>query len=977
MSFLKLIKCIFLLLFFLLYFSVLSVTIEASATSLSSIESSYQKPFVLELHQKFTNPFVTSDGKYIIFQPEPQKIEIYDFYNNLSLFEYTVTGSITSIADSATRIAVGTDKGEVIVFDKLTQSFMYHRFEAGFGSVAKLYVSLDRYVSVLFSDGSFVLYDIQSDGWFSYRPMSSSSTTEAVSNYQFLNFWGDGPNLVILAKPIFQSQGKIFLKLIPQDNLTKVSGLRVIANFTKSRTVLTSTTDSNGTVSFDVPQYESTDSQVLFFIESQSFQGFSYLVSARLADILNTVFQIPYPSSSYPLVLTPFVSNNYVLYLASPSQNGLQFQRSFPFQCDSVIGLSVLDNSLGIKYLLFDNFNSSIEVLMLSSSLDYMGRSTFYKAGPVSFASTTSGSFAMLGYPDGTLIVLQFKGGSYYVFHSYKLSGTPILLTTLSSSPLEAVAVDSSFVYALKYSDSLKSLVPILRNSNSLGFPIPMPQKAYLSPNDFLFIFSDSGLVLVDGFSYIFSYDTLDLNSRRPFTVVIQVYGADGKVVSGANVSLIGNLVYSSNTDESGLSVFQNVFPGAYNLTVIPVSPNYDAYSAQVNLTTASTINVTLPLHIFSLKLSIIDTYTNSTPIDNMSYSLISNDRVLQRGIISNGVAVFILTYGTYRVVVEPVTYIFLYKTTSLTFDVPVNGSIVLSMTRSSYPIAVQVVDSATGKPAQGNFLVEIKDTTGRVYNSTTGFETNAIFNVLDVGNFTVYVIPNDNVTSSIYMPSTTTLSVIGSMNYHVYVNRKAYNLTVKLVDGDSGSIPQGVTLFIDGAQQNLTGGTFVAKLLAGQHKIEVKGPMYQDFAQQINLVQDSILNVSLSRKLSQLVVVVLSSQGSPIAGAKVEINGIDNLRSYFFITDPTGQISIFAPYGTYMLNASAVDFNSASKVVTLSSGSFQQELVLSPTLLGYFKMYGVYLVVAVVAVVLILYMRRYVKKRLELLLQEEAGEVF
>ncbi|MEM0020998.1 MAG: carboxypeptidase-like regulatory domain-containing protein [Fervidicoccaceae archaeon] len=963
--------------FFLLsFFTITASSQSIESISLNELEKTVGKPFIYGIDASFPNPWIVNRGSSFLYQPDSDHIQIYDYFNNAIKFTYSINGIVTSVDESYPLLAIGTSKGEVIFIDE-SLNYTVKKFEGSFGSVTKVLALSSRYVYALFSDGSLIQYDSMSDSWITYRPFSYSTTSENVQQYQVLDIWKDGGNLLLLCSPIYSPVGKIYIQLSPATNETSISGIKIILNFTDTGFLLTGTTDENGLVQFGVPPGETPSSQVSIYISS-SKPNFFYLYTSTLGDLLNKMNVISYPPQSLPLIYLSYVSTNYMLYLATPSPSGLKVINSISFTADSVKGLLVEDGSLGFKYLLLLSRGGYLSIDRLSPSLILLGRDTYSRTELSAFDSDSSGNYLLLGFTDGTLVALKLTQQGYNVFHSYKLTSSPTLVKVISTSPLSIITYDGNYLSALIYSQSNYTFWPILRTSDSFGYYVGEGSLALFGTDETLIFFSPSRTFVLDGIKEIFAYNTLDLRTRTLSTIKINVLGEDGSIPTSFSAILKGKITYVSNATGEKPLIFRNVLPDNYTLTVIPSQNIYDSLSVKLSVTGDGTFNISLPLHVFTVTFELIDNLTGGPPKGNFSYNLVP-----QRGNAtigswepSKGDLKLNITYGLYTIALTP-QFSSIYPTISYSFSVPENLNIILNIARLSYLFGVQVIDSLTNSPASGAFKVEIIDTLGNVHQGTTDFNSIAYVTLNDVGNMSILISPADEITSKTFYELATSYYIDSQMVKQFSLVRRNYTLTISIIDLDTNIPASGITVKISSYTRVVgANGTYVFELPANTYVATVQGGIYVPTQRTISLYDNSSITIGVRRIVGTLTVRILQSGGTPISNAIINIDGIDNVNSYTFISDYTGEITVNLPLGLYKITVRAADYVPQVQVWNVSSTSPQTvEIRMSYTLLGYFKAYGIYMLIIAVSAILILYMRRYVRRRLDLLAQKELEE--
>jgi hypothetical protein len=954
----------------------------ASAQSIESIslielERTVQKPFIYSIEQSFSNPFLIDNGRAILYQPDPDHIQIYDYYMNQIRMTYTVNGKVTSVDQSGSFIAIGTSKGEVLILDEAS-NYSARKFEGWTSSVTQITMLSNRYVFALYSDGSMIQYDLNNNSWISYRPFSLQSTTENIQQFQIIKMWKDGGNLLLLCSPVFPPIGKIYLQLNPTTNETQVSGLQVVLNFTDTGFVLSGTTDAYGYVEFNIPPGENNSSVVSVYISSQKTGFYYYLGPISVGDLMNKLNYIPYPPSNAPLVSIPYIANNYILYLATPNPSGLNIINTYAFTADSVYGLKVEDGSLGFKYILLSYKGGYLYIDRLSSTLSLTGRDTFSRWNVVSYDSDSSGKFIALGTIDGTLFVLNYSQKGFSTFQSYKLTSTPWLVRVISASPLSIISFDGNYLHALVYSQNNYTLWPILRTENSNGYYVQGVTGSVFGTGETLLFFTPDETLILDGIQEIFNYMNLDLRTRTLSTVYINVIGEDGSIPGDFNATLKGRITYTTTGSGKTPLIFRNVLPDNYTLIINPVQQIYDPIAKSLLVTGSSNFNITLPLHRFNLSVELTDNTTNSFPKGTFSYSITSSGgfSILGNWAFSEGPLILNLTYGKYLLNIVP-QYSSIYPSISLSFSIPENLSISINITRHTYLYGVQVLDKLTNSPATGIFRVEITDTKGEKHAGTTDYQGIAYIPIDDVGNMSISIVPLDEKTSKIYNPVTVYSDVSFQMVKQIYLDRRNYTLSLNVIDLDTNIPASGATVKIASYSVVLgPNGTLVFVLPANNYVITVQGGIYTTIQKTISLYDNTTTSIGVRRIMGTLTVRVIQSGGTPISNAYVHIDGIDNVNTYTFITDFTGEVTANLPLGLYRITVSAPDYVTYVGVWNISSTTPQMiEARMNYTVVGYFKAYGIYILIIVVAAILILYMRRYVRKKLDLLAQKELEE--
>ena len=423
------------------------------------------------------------------------------------------------------------------------------------------------------------------------------------------------------------------------------------------------------------------------------------------------------------------------------------------------------------------------------------------------------------------------------------------------------------------------------------------------------------------------------------YTVVIEATLTSSFGSSPASmvpVTLVANLPLRQPVTNATLgpdgSVALQLRPGSYRVFVhaYGYQEPYDAGEIRVARPSRATLEIPAPLYNITIR-AVDAEFPSFTIPANATITYLGPYGAGEASVsLANGSAVLQLPAGSYQVIVTAP----FYGAGRLLFNVTNNTVAVIPLNPVKVRVEV-IVQDIDGNPVPGA-LVELRHE-GVPYVKRVvavyaeGASIARVPEGVRQGRYTITVFPPEEF---YYLkPYRTEATIVGQTRIVVTLEPKSYNITVTLVDKDTGeviSFPYLMKLQRKGegsqalpvpAEINVTGPTTVT-LPYGVYvaTLQAMGKDYYVLPPQVSFTVDGPKNVTIQLQAKQfpLSIIVNDDRGNPLQGALVQVyDDAGNLKAAGR-TDADGYFTTTLRYGTYIVKVTMEGYREATRAVSV-----------------------------------------------------------
>jgi len=546
-------------------------------------------------------------------------------------------------------------------------------------------------------------------------------------------------------------------------------------------------------------------------------------------------------------------------------------------------GLSFLKGVRDTEYLVAyhdpeDEYLKLVRVNTLlkktSLTVEYAGR----EAKLSSALTLYDGSLAILILSDSRVKVYSLVGGSsraYKLLNTYVAGGKVNKVKIFSSSGSQAVFLETS--EGLQVLRLTPYLTPLLRRDLVLNFAV----ESYVD-SDLLSDFSagvacgGNKLTIIKNLNLVVGGEPVSLESFKAGKAVVKVVPPGNESVTEASVLFKypgGTLTRTPSKD--GLVVFDNILPNiTYELLVTHSKPYVNPAEAFIKVTTFRDTYLEIPLTYreFTVYLSVTDSVSGDLVAP---YAVIIDNKTVISSSTSRSAELRVL-YGTHVLRVSPaVGYENVYESFETALTVSNNQSVDVTLFRKTYLLEVRVEDALTTK-----LIAPVEVVVGGEVRLVDPATSRAYF-LLPYDNYAVLVKPAEGY-EAVYKTVTINLTLASSTTRVVRVPRNTYVLSLSVRDATLNILRGSFDILVNNTvvASDVKQNTDVI-LPYGVHVIQVRPTSRYEAvynpsqAVTVKLTNDTQLTISVTRKYYNLRVRVQEGE-TPIKNAEVRFYSLE-----------------------------------------------------------------------------------------------------
>lgn len=876
-------------------------------------------------------------------------VEVLEFSDPLkepsTLQSFSLVGKVTAAAVDGyppTRIAVGTDKGEVTVFS-VSQGKLYkylNYLEGADFHIVKLLLMrsgtsvkvaalvsesgapaepcIDCFVYVFSDDSTSVLRIGAAPGnttsaYTGIYPQDIGSlvvTTNAGTYFAPVMTLGWVPRLDMytIVLNITYVQGN---KVSPAAGaLVHVVAYRGEgANLTIYR--YGTNADDNGIASVSVPLgfvANITIYDIMGVAHRIHFDPSAYGTNIRNYELSLTLSAPPQTGNAMDIYGVPdFMKQNIEILDVSNAPDTYFSLRVLPIRIPATSkGVWLLSaQSYSGEYILvyLDTASKNLTIAFLNSAyeiekkyMDYVGTVDEVRIAYL----TPSGNKLLIGLGDGRIkeYSVSFESKSIELENEYIMSGDLRKLALKASTPSSFIAVSEGGVQVVRLGTFD---LPILRG----GITPDFSPEGYADGD----AYPDLSLLVLGGGKNIYVVRGLnkatttvyDLGQARAPSLRIKVSMPEGEDPSNISVTLSypwGSITKLTNSE--GVAEFTNVVPGyTYTVSVIPWQPYIKVTEFNIDLTdyASATYEIRLQYKIYSVRLSITDSLTNDAPIS--PYDIVVDGETVASN-VDTATYSLSLIYGSHNITIVPSTDYGdrVYYPITIERFIDKDTTISLVMKRRTYTLTMSLLDEITGTSitAPVNVITNVSTEIFTVINGTKTLE-------LPAGPLVLRAIPQGD-TAKVYQPSPDiTIDLVDDTVLPITLNRTRYTVMLRIIDGITGSDALGrfklrigdldYGLVSSGARLEVPYGDFLIAL----EPSEENSAIYRGITDTISVRNDINYSVVVTRNQYRVLLAVADNIAGPLA---VPVNVFDNGTIISVIDAGETQAQLLLVYGVH-----------------------------------------------------------------------------
>ena len=547
-------------------------------------------------------------------------------------------------------------------------------------------------------------------------------------------------------------------------------------------------------------------------------------------------------------------------------------------------GLSFLKGVNDTEYLItyHDPEDKVLKLVRVNTSLDKTSVTTEYAGVEARLSSALTlndGRLAVLVLSDGRVKVYSLvEGGgskSYRLLNTYVAGGEVSKVKIFPGGETQAIFLETS--EGLQLLRLTPYLTPLLRRDLVLNFAEePHVDSDMLSDFSAGVACGGDKLTILKNLNLMIGGEPVSVESFRAGKAVIKVVPPGNESVTEASVTFKypgGALTKTPSKD--GVVVFNNILPNVtYEVTVTHSRPYVNPAEKLIKVSTFTDTYLEIPLTYkeFTLYLSVVDSVSGDLIAP---YSVLVDNKTVIPSTTSRYAEVRVL-YGTHVLRVGPAPgYENVYESFETTLAVSSNQSVDVTLFRKIYLLELRVEDALTTK-----LIAPVEVEVGGEVQTVDPAVARAYF-VLPYGDYTVFVKPLEGY-EAIYRPATINLTLASSTAKVVRISRNTYTLSLSVRDATVNILKGTFDIFVNdtkvasGIAQNasivLPYGTYVVQVRPTSSYEIVYNPSQPAL---VKLTDNMSLNIPVTRKHYNLRVRVQEGE-TPIKNAEVRFYSLE-----------------------------------------------------------------------------------------------------
>lgn len=563
-----------------------------------------------------------------------------------------------------------------------------------------------------------------------------------------------------------------------------------------------------------------------------------------------------------------FTSLGFIDFKIMPTASGLSFLKGVNDTEYLVTYHDPEDN-----YLKLIRVNASLKKTSLT--MEYVGAGTRLSSA----LTTYDGSLAVLVLSDGRVKVYSLVGSEankvYRLLNTYTAGGRVNKVKIFPGSENQAIFLETP--EGLQVLRLTPYLTPLLRRDLVLNFA----EEPYVD-SDMLSDFSagvtcgGNNLTIIKNLDLVVGGEPILLESFKASKAVVKVIPPGNESVEEASVTFKypgGSLTKTPSKD--GVVVFDNILPNiTYEILVVHSRPYVNPAEAFIETKTFRDVYLEVPLTYkeFTLYLNVTDSVSGDLIAP---YSVVVDNKTVISSSTSRYAEVRVL-YGTHVLRVSPASgFENVYEPFETTLTISENQSVDVTLFRKIYLLEVRVEDSLTGR-----LIAPVEVEVEGSVQTIDPVSARAYF-VLPYGDYTVHVRPLEGY-EAVYKPTTINLTLASPTTRVVRISRNTYTLSLSIRDATLNVLRGTFDVFVNDTKVASDVVQDVSIVLPyGAYTLQVKPTSRYEIAYNpsqtvlIKITNSTSINVPVTRKYYSLRVRAQEGE-TPIKNAEVRFYSLE-----------------------------------------------------------------------------------------------------
>lgn len=547
-------------------------------------------------------------------------------------------------------------------------------------------------------------------------------------------------------------------------------------------------------------------------------------------------------------------------------------------------GLSFLKGVNDTEYLItyYDPEDNYLKLARVNNSFMKTSLTMEYAGAGIGLSSALTlhdGSLAVLVLSDSRVKVYSLieseASRAYRLLTTYVAGGRVSKVKVFPGSENQAIFLETS--EGLQVLRLTPYLTPLLRRDLVLNFAEePHVDSDMLSDFSAGVACGGDKLTIIRNLNLVIGGEPISLESFKAGRAVVKVVPPGNESVTEASVTFRypgGSLTKIPSRD--GVVVFDNILPNiTYEVLVTHSRPYVNPAEARIEVGTFGDVYLEVPLTYkeFTLYLSVTDSVSGDLVAP---YSVIVDNKTVIPSSTSRYVEVRVL-YGTHSLRVSPAQgFEHAYESFETRLTISENQSVDVTLFRKIYLLEVKVEDALTTR-----LVVPVEVEVGGEVQTVDPAIARAYF-VLPYGNYTIYVRPLEGY-EAIYRPTTVNLTLASPTTKVARIFRNTYTLSLSIKDATINILRGSFDIYVNDTRvvSDITQNTSIV-LPYGVYVLQVRPTSRYEAIYNpsqtvvIKLSNNTSLNIPVTRKYYNLRVRVQEGE-TPIKNAEVRFYSLE-----------------------------------------------------------------------------------------------------
>jgi hypothetical protein len=552
---------------------------------------------------------------------------------------------------------------------------------------------------------------------------------------------------------------------------------------------------------------------------------------------------------------------------------------------------------------------SGKRLYLSSKTVDYVG----LDAELVSVATYPGTGYVIAGFNSGgagkvRVFNVSKKFELTYIYHF----DTPVksVHSVIGRQGYAHIAVLSHGAQLLLSTDRA---VPLFRNNTELIATVPGYVDGWVLPDlSTAFLVSPSSVTVVKNLNtLIYSRQPVALDAITAPTVKLKILLPEGEALDKvyAIFRYPPDGLKMIKPDKDGFIVLKNIVPYvSYSIYIGYEKPYIKPTELPIFIQEFKdvVIPVALEYKVFTVKLNVVDPISK-TPV--APYIVLVDGRVEAKPTRDTTLSLSIV-YGMHNITIAPAPGAeYVYTPTTISACINQDMALNVTLVRKVYNLHLEFIDSLTNSTPIAPLLLSI--TNALAYNSTVAPGVRIVNALVFYGNTTITVKPSPGF-ESVYTTHTQTIFITNSTAIKVRLERVKYTIALLLSDSFGTPLLSPLDVFINGSahaaqvkeprlELRLPYGLWVVSIRPSKGFENV----YEQYTATLVVDRSLELEIPLSRVRHTLSLNLLDDYGTLIAPVVVNVVGVE--RGAFVAQPPMRTVVLSLPYGNYTVSVNPV----------------------------------------------------------------------